>query len=118
MTQEQIIEGNKLISEFMGLKIGNAWQVWNGYADYSQEAEFEYHQSWNWLMPVVERINETRIPENDFPASVIIFKTTCHINDDQQIIVEADIKKGEDLLICVWKAVVEFIKWYKKGGQT
>lgn len=77
MTQEQIIEGNKLIAEFMGACnkqtapcIIKAYvqddEVWfhveieptkEKRASYKL-AELLYHSSWNWLMPVIGKISE------------------------------------------------------------
>lgn len=66
--------------------------------------------TWNDVMPVVEKINATKLKDNEFPASVTIYRTTCHINDDMDVIFETS---GKDRLIeCVWIAVVRFIEWY------
>jgi len=43
-------ESNKLIAEFMGVDIHEF--VMNG------GKKWEYHSSWDWLMPVVEKIEE------------------------------------------------------------
>ena len=47
MTQEQINEGNKLIAEFMNR---------NHQSLYSFISQYEYHYSWDFLMPVVRKI--------------------------------------------------------------
>ena len=44
------MENNKLIAEFMELNIDRGVQ-----ADY-MEHELKYHNSWGWLMPVVDKI--------------------------------------------------------------
>lgn len=51
LTQEQIIEGNKLIANFKG------W-IWPEDAEYRlyEEHALKYHSSWHWLMPVIEKI--------------------------------------------------------------
>ena len=43
------IKDNKLIAEFMGSNL-------NGLESWQYEEELQYHTSWDWLMPVVERI--------------------------------------------------------------
>tara|TARA_R110002020_G_scaffold70385_7_gene182657 strand:+ start:3045 stop:3365 length:321 start_codon:yes stop_codon:yes gene_type:complete len=62
-------ENNKLIAEFMGYKFyNNLPQQRNGYQlpkdkgtaiylAYST-SELQYHTSWDWLMPVVEKIDD------------------------------------------------------------
>ena len=57
---DNIIENNKLIADFMGVD-------YSGNLDYMlriglfipfTENCLNYHNSWDWLMPVVEKINE------------------------------------------------------------
>lgn len=63
MTQEQILEGNKLIAEFMGaldfmnsMRFGdNPEKELGRYYDYS---ELKYHSSWDWIMPVLKVCKE------------------------------------------------------------
>ncbi len=51
METNQIIESNKLIAEFMGYKIkGGLWGE-----------QPKYNSSWDWLMPVVEKIEMLNI---------------------------------------------------------
>jgi hypothetical protein len=92
MNKEQIIEGNKLIAEFMELKQVNwnneclLWvnkkfvEDYTDVEDYSDNSKFDwgnsfpqaskllYHSSWDWLMPVVEKIKSiTEEPEEIDP---------------------------------------------------
>jgi hypothetical protein len=100
MTKKEIEQGNKLIAKFMGLKIGDAWQVWNGHADYSKDADFEYHSSWDWLMPVVEKIfKETNDDVMSFNGLVLFEYGICASIED------------------VWKGVIQFIQWYNQQKQ-
>lgn len=80
--------------------------------------EMKYRTSWDWLMPVVEKINHTIIPNNKYPAGVIIFKTTCHINDDMNILIETTITRNGTLIECVHDAVYQFITWYNQQNQN
>jgi hypothetical protein len=79
MTQEEIIQGNKLIAEFMGLKLIDvfngdtreyfkAWDWPKGksyvhsiqpmWVPCGEESRLPYHTSWDWLMPVAEKISK------------------------------------------------------------
>ena len=69
MTDKEIIEGNKLIAEFMGLNYEDVVKdIWYNYQqlgyrnsdfmNFPENYKF-YHSSWDWLMPVVEKIKNT-----------------------------------------------------------
>lgn len=123
MEQNEIMEGNELIAVFDGLVKGKG-EYHNGMVDKNGQSTYDcwhdplgrhsdartdithlkYHSSWDWLMPVVEKINSG----NEY--DVIIYRTTCHINDKIELLIETT-SKGK-LIECVWQAVVEFIKYY------
>jgi hypothetical protein len=63
MTEQEIIEGDKLIAEFMGWKQKSGSDEWAGFwiifpdeksnNDMLCESEYlRFHKSWDWLMPV------------------------------------------------------------------
>ena len=65
MTQEEIIKNNKLIAEYMGLEKGVAYYIPNyeKHCKFSYDTtnlffpeELKYHESWDWLMPVIEKL--------------------------------------------------------------
>ncbi len=148
---KEIVEGNKLIDHFytgrivipntlaMGRERGMPIQHRN-YYDISHFDELHYHDSWDKLMPVVEKIvrclpKDTK--ENKYiQSSVKIgasmasgypyhFIAHCRIGDlmngEQKFYISkgggADAKDAS-LIICVWLAVVEFIKWYSAVEQS
>lgn len=62
MIEQEIIEGNELIADYMRLpNLGN--RGWTSPVTASATPELHYHDSWGWLMPVVERISTIRYPE-------------------------------------------------------
>ena len=76
-----------------------------------QEEELRYHTSWDWLMPVVEKI------EREYMYAVqpcwehcIIDKAGENIEDFERIEVDSS-----DKLSATYGAVVEFIKWYNEN---
>lgn len=153
MTQEEIIEGNKLIAEFMGWKLitpemrrnPDTWdnsyyekEVEDWYEENGEKIVFmdtrtlcsvtktKYHSSWDWLMPVVEKISMTNNGDgskqryffntnrcakfkenvNDKPIKIRIGGVCFNYNAPNIKI------NGYDEKECTWLAVIEFIKWY------
>lgn len=94
------MKNNNLIAEFMGD------------VERLQGLDLRYHNSWDWLMPVVERINTM----DDFRYSVAInhLYTAIHDNFTRQWVADRD---GYSTLEATYKAVVEFIKQYNDGEQ-
>ncbi len=111
MTKEEIIEGNKLIAEFMNWKEENI----------SKDLTFYYcpknirynpliwHSSWDWLMPVVEKIAET------FDVSISscgLWVTTISRKD----VYDGEISSmgGLEPIENTYTAIVRFLEWYNK----
>ena len=80
---------NKLIAEFMGLNIDKGVQ-----ADY-MEHELKYHKSWDWLRPVVIKIEQDC---EGVPQEMLNISLYSDINE-------------------VYEAVVTFIKEYNNGTE-
>lgn len=130
MEQNKIIESNKLIAEFMGdfklikefkpepdVDITYMWKKTSnksfGYdttdwRDYSTDTEYSdrvcYNFSWDWLMPVVEKIESLGY---DFSID------NCYVRiwDGGQSNFEMTFSEPTKLLTAYF-AVIEFIKWY------
>jgi len=131
MTTEEILQGNKLIAEFMGAKYdkdtsfcmhpNDLWLPIHGVVNYKTTESgsgktLHYHSSWDWLMPVVEKIESMlhddiviTIEYKDclIPVVAGTFKTD---NDGFDI----HIKGAESKINAVYQAVIEFITWYNK----
>lgn len=116
---------NKLIAEFMLLKPTGKFGYWiNEFKEYYQPFKLKYHSSWDWLMPVVEKIEsldngagirykvciESRyLNKKDRPFAhcvTIIQNQHPRIKEASNIKIEA-----------VWIAVVKFITWYNNHKQ-
>lgn len=124
-TQNEIIEGNKLIAEFMGMKKGhpdaderrwkNDWfesliSAGNEFETRGRHSEpLKFDSSWDWLMPVVGKIESLGYWVNFIDGDVFIYQNVNLIIPNP--IHFADYKKID---IC-WIAVVEFIKWYNNN---
>lgn len=117
-------EGNKLIAEFMGaiLKPYPRDQLPSYYYDQSVcktptpssslwwgEWELQYHSSWDWLMPVVEKIE-------DLGNIFTISQTYCNIQEDKHNVSVTGVKYGKTKMEAVYQAVIQFIMWYNQQG--
>lgn len=60
-------EGNKLIADFMEIPKCDMCKVCDKYkygpCIYYSPGEMRYHNSWNWLMPVVKKIQQLKMQE-------------------------------------------------------
>ncbi len=107
MDQQILDNNNKLIAEFDGIKIPKQthnelnWIIYDGVF---QPMQYDY--SWNWLMPVVEKIEALGYTVNIFSNMVHIY------SDKHQIPLSIDTTFNK--LRATYQAVVEFINWYNK----
>lgn len=115
MSTLSIEENNILIAEFMGKQdvlgvLQTEPFVTNVYFHANQiksriaqgvEVKLYYHSSWDWLMPVVEKIEQA--------ARVDIYGKACKISQPQWVVDIAHI--NESKLTAVWICVVEFIQY-------
>lgn len=121
MENKEIIEGNKLIAEFDNRIKLKKCKVNGFYPDGYEYIGFlptdigntrgindlKYHTSWDWIMPVVEKMNKEI---SDLYKSIYILEQKCCF---------WDLKITDDIKT-VYKSVVEFIKWYngnKNNGK-
>lgn len=57
--EQKIIDGNKKIAEFDGLTKDTYGKFFkNGVFKGYNESEFQYHKSWDWLIPILKKIGE------------------------------------------------------------
>ena len=110
MAHEEIKEGNALIIEFMGgthrvsERYGDVFRIPDKAGEYGEKAQpIHYHTSWDWLMPVVEKIRKHGC---DF---TIAGRYSSVQKGGMYPIIIMD---KQDSLQNTYKAVIEFIKWY------
>lgn len=126
-------EGNIIIAEFMG----RTFKAYNHNSSFNQEfrtyqecMEFiqenklkgykpelywecgcgKYHEDWNWLMPVISKIEVSSIDDHTLPTVTISTKfiEICHEKPPIYY------KGYEDRLNTTWLAVVNYIIWYNR----
>ena len=89
MKEKEIIEGNILIEKFYKSTGQHTTSV-------IMPNKMEYHSSWDWLMPVVEK---------------------CYSNDDDYM--DTLCAKFDFFYIePMYNAVVKYIKWYNENNQS
>lgn len=100
----EVTEGNKLIAEFMGYK-DEKYYYTNGKESLGIDA-MNYHTSWDWIMPVVEKIES-------MGHAVSIEKFICTIWNRSYNGGIICCNKGTDnkKQVC-FRAVIQFIEWY------
>jgi endonuclease IV len=103
------MKDNRLIAEFMSAEPDKKTFFRTG------EEVYFYHTSWDWLMPVVERINDTERYE------VCIGNCHCHVtdieNDNYKVRALTLSLQGKTTIEATYLAVVEFINWYNDERQ-
>ncbi|MES2620185.1 MAG: hypothetical protein V4615_04965 [Bacteroidota bacterium] len=98
MTQEQIIEGNKLLDRFM---YGEGTGLYNHYANHNQ-----YHENWAWLFPVVDKIKNMNTD-----VSIQIVDMVTHIHIKPPVSGKVFYFSDEDPQRAVWQCVVAHAQW-------
>jgi len=122
MSKEEILENNDIIAKFMGgkyetnlpfeyIKTGWTNTPANDNQQIAQSHQFKYNFSWNWLMPVVEKIESFKHP-------VYICGNNCQIYEKKSW--GKDIgwftdSYGRDKLEAVYLAIIDFINWYNQN---
>jgi len=111
-------ENNILLAEFMGFEVIKE----KDFLDYTAgqmtdktiiDSTLKYHNSWDWLMKVVDKIESV----NDNEFVVEISDAMCEITGFEE---NADIKIykcGGDKKDSVYNACIEFIRWYNKQNN-
>jgi hypothetical protein len=116
LTPEEILEGNKLIAQFMGDYFDTGLEP-SYYIRYNQEYKLEdsqFHSSWDWIMPVVDKINGM-----GKAYSFAIFKTYVSLTVEKGGKVFKDYSFAFSEYItteqtgkqAAFKLIVKFVKW-------
>ena len=115
MTEQETLEGNKLIAKFIYddsfIDDGDGdcyCESPNGMIDFYIE-DAKYHSSWDWLMPIYTKINRY-ISERCLTDFVFATNTEqLHLN------LWMALEDCSDTPLVLWFHVVEFIKWYNQN---
>ena len=131
-------ENNKIIAEFMIKQeptenfcvgsIGQEVGVFTGIkTEYFKYEDLKFHSDWNWLMEVVEKIEQTTIKEtygqfnekeSNAIVSVVIENKFCQILSNGIYLNEIVSENEETKIEAVYNACLEFIKWYNEQNKV
>ena len=139
------IENNKIIAEFMGAKeiiTETTHRIYKEFEMYGiiesiedredikhfyQPEEMLFNSDWNWLMEVVEKIEQTTIKEtygqfnekeSNAIVSVVIENKFCQILSNGIYLNEIISENEETKIEAVYNACIEFIKWYNEQNKV
>ena len=115
---------NELIAEFMELPRNE--EFGKVYWDYKKTGipiyylptrYLGYHRSWDWLMPVVEKIWSLGYSFIlHFPSGDYFFTGVVSYNNNYHKKQENDVNNIRPIN-CAYQAVIEFIKWYNENKK-
>lgn len=121
LTEKQILQGNTIIADFFAEKrehLGSSFYYKHGvvYSGFGIH-DAKYHSSWDWLMPVVEKIEN--LEDGEYMFEICGRRSTIsimvnHNRYDNVIITEFHTGNSNSKIEAVWLSIVEFIKEYNK----
>lgn len=114
------IEGNKLIAVFMDGEVQHEnmvyFKYWQDHHRYFKLVDLKYHTSWNWLMPVIEKIAKLSLTYENVDEQYSPYPTTFGMLDQEgNYMVRLycnPVFAAEKLIEAAWLAVVDFLQWY------
>lgn len=141
MNTEEIIKGNCLIAEFMGMKHLSTHFDSHGFEQYSWSVsndiskqvygyegatcfldEEQFYTSWDWLIPVVEKIESiedkhhghfgVHIISNSCSIQATNFRSQDKIANPPHYFAEYTLTTK---IVSTWIAVIEFINWHNQN---
>lgn len=125
MKTNEILQGNRILAEFMEYEAESQFgtmrwhtgfnyeECGDSWTDLYEDGELRFHLSWDWLMPVVEKIESLGYAVLICYARVVI---ECCVMSDKTVIYKNDnnsIPKIKNAFL----ACVEFAKWYKNQSK-
>jgi hypothetical protein len=137
MTPKEIILSNSLIAEFMEVSnalsryyylpmFGHYYNSYGNieYTDTFNEEELKYHSSWDWIMPVVEKIERLCTKERPIDVriqggmvGVYVFIPNSTPTEYEYIYQENGYSENDSKIESVWLAMIAFIKWYNQNQK-
>ena len=132
---DKTLENIKLISEFQGIDYSDVIGMCKseaydaGYRDdviIDNPAYWScYHNSWNWLMPVVEEIEQNKkYFKKELQLNITKYSVCWQTIDNEAVILNSNVfhkygtYAGVEKIQAVYKSVIDFIKWYNQQNKS
>lgn len=124
MTQEEILEYNKLCAEFLKWEFTTFKEVYNHINDfkgnqYDSLEELQFHSDWNWIMMVIEKIEGLGFNTDSYSpiqGSVELEYTLHEFNIWDKINPEIQ-GRGKTKKEAVIQAINQFLIWYNEQNK-
>jgi hypothetical protein len=124
MSNNEILEANKLIADFMGVEIGRELYSWRiGCTEPLRAEHLAYDKSWGWLMPVLEKISKYVIcghpPFNSdqFVRVEIVPNGYVKISNLRDTPITTNVSTEGGLINATFKAAIKFVEWHNKNVE-
>lgn len=116
----KILEGNKIIAEFMGKKVLHARYFDDDpcllFKDDLGYTKTFYHSSWDSLMPVIIKISNLKIKYENENTYYNPYPVTFGMRNEEGLYMfrfhSWFLYSDEELIKAAWLAVTDFIPWY------
>lgn len=110
MENSSIKNGNYTIAKFMGEPLFEDVVQYN--ESFKVERKFNYHSSWDAIMPVIEKIEKSNFKDYDFNFNITGDGVCISKYDDGSgMILNINNEWGESKLNATWRCVVEAINF-------
>ena len=113
--EKEILEGNKLIKEFYTNE-----HIRGQFGRILSADEYKYHFSWDWLMPVVDKIMDidiTPAPQWTGYRMEIVPRGYVKLSGFPMHTITTNVSIEGSLIKAVWKAAVQFIHFYNTQSK-
>lgn len=128
MNSTEILKGNKLIADFMASgdtlicpMYGGLGCQWSKYTKEELSPKLKYHESFDWLMEVVFKINNICFYKHSVLWTGLTIRTNqvfIVVKDFQKtVFISSNNRQSKSLIMGTFECVVEFIKYYNKQKQ-
>lgn len=130
MIEQEIINSNKLIAEFEGFNVYNdagTIVIDYGMDEFGNENvrpinDLHYHSSWDWLMPVVDKIRtidswDVQIGLIGGDGNYCLIERYDKVPGKTTSIKRYTRNRTESFIECTYNAIIEFIKIHNNTNE-